>query len=218
MGSISKSFALILIQIIAMSSLSFMLVKPANATPVIIATPTPSPTPEPTPVVTPTSNIALDYNEISRASDGDDTILVLTVNARYNFGDAVTLNYQDFVLWILTVRGGLAPLNLMMHTGDARPIETGSVTIGSISAKVDFTLTFRFLTIQNNFDGPHEFTSYELVYNANSATSSSPTPTPEPEPTPTTLVIASSVIIAVVCVGLLVYFKKRRRSTNGNFA
>jgi hypothetical protein len=39
-----------------------------------------------------------------------------------------------------------------------------------------------------------------------------PTPSPEPqsEPFPTTLVIVTSVIMAVIGIGLLVYFKKRR--------
>ena len=36
-------------------------------------------------------------------------------------------------------------------------------------------------------------------------------PEPQPEPFPTTIVIAASAIIAVVCIGLLVYFKKLRK-------
>lgn len=36
-------------------------------------------------------------------------------------------------------------------------------------------------------------------------------PEPEPEPFPTTLVVASVITVAVVGIGLLVYFKKRRR-------
>jgi hypothetical protein len=39
----------------------------------------------------------------------------------------------------------------------------------------------------------------------------SPTPKPEPEPFPSTLVITSAIIGAVVGIGLLVYFKKRKR-------
>jgi hypothetical protein len=42
--------------------------------------------------------------------------------------------------------------------------------------------------------------------------SPSPEPTPEAEPFPTTLVItASGVLLAVVCIGLFVYFKKSKR-------
>jgi hypothetical protein len=51
-----------------------------------------------------------------------------------------------------------------------------------------------------------------------SSPTSSPSPTPTPdqgpqqtEPFPTTLVIASAVLVAVICIGLLVYFKKRWR-------
>jgi len=32
-----------------------------------------------------------------------------------------------------------------------------------------------------------------------------------PEPLPTTLVVASVLVVAVVAIGLLVYFKKRHR-------
>jgi multisubunit Na+/H+ antiporter MnhC subunit len=38
-----------------------------------------------------------------------------------------------------------------------------------------------------------------------------PTPTPKVEPFPTTLVVASIVLVAVIGIGLLVYFKKRKR-------
>ncbi len=45
-----------------------------------------------------------------------------------------------------------------------------------------------------------------------------PSSSPEPklEPFPTTLVIASSVIIAVVCIASIVYFKKHKQKANGN--
>jgi hypothetical protein len=38
------------------------------------------------------------------------------------------------------------------------------------------------------------------------------TPEPQPKPFPTTLLIAIVVPVAIVCVGLLVYFKKRKHS------
>lgn len=41
--------------------------------------------------------------------------------------------------------------------------------------------------------------------------SPSPEPAPKAEPFPTTLAVASIVSVAVMGVGLLVYFKKRRR-------
>ena len=82
-------------------------------------------------------------------------------------------------------------------------------------------------------DGPHNLTVFigwvkenGVIYQANidpfsattqfsvdpTATSPSPSPSPqetEPEPFPPTLVVASVVPIAVVGLGLLVYFKKR---------
>ena len=43
-------------------------------------------------------------------------------------------------------------------------------------------------------------------------------PSPEPDPFPTTLAIATSVTIAVGSIGSIIYFKKRKRSTNKNSA
>jgi len=58
--------------------------------------------------------------------------------------------------------------------------------------------------------------SHPLVmpYGASPVSSSSPTPepTPEVEAFPTTFVIATSVIFAIVCLALLVYFKKRQKA------
>jgi hypothetical protein len=39
-----------------------------------------------------------------------------------------------------------------------------------------------------------------------------PTPSPEPEPFPTTLAVASIATIAVIDLGILVYFKKHKRN------
>jgi hypothetical protein len=184
MERLSKSFSLLLIVILAVSSL--IMVKPANAQaptyPVIIAPPTPAPTVSPAPRPTPTSNIALSYSEARRETASDDTRIVLSVNAQYNFGDSVTLDFQDFVLQIITnTTQGLAPVVFEEHSGDARPIETGNITIGNTNIEATFSLTFQFRTMQNTFYGKtKEFSSYEVVYTGNvypSSTSTSPTPT-----------------------------------------
>ena len=65
---------------------------------------------------------------------------------------------------------------------------------------------------QNKFDVRNVSQVVNFTVSAETPTSSnSPTPTPEPkpEPFPTTLVITSATI-AVVSIGLFVYFKKRR--------
>jgi len=195
MGKIGKTFASFLILIMAFSCLSLLMVKSASAqsTPVIIVSPTPAPTPTPSPAPTPTSNIALNYSEVNMTSQGSNTILVLVVTAQYNFGGAVTLNYTDFTLNIFTVRGGLAPPAMMMNTGNAKPAQIGVVTLNSENRKANFELTFTFATMQENFDGPHVFSSYQLTYTG-SATSTSPTPTSTPTPTPTPTPMSTATI------------------------
>jgi hypothetical protein len=239
MGNISKSFTLILVVLLGLSSL--IVVESASAQsatsyPVIIATPSPTPyvyvSPAPTP--TPTSNIALSYSEVSRDTVGDDTRIVLAVNAQYNFGDSVTFNYQDFVLNIFRPRGGVPiAAKILLHTSDANPQESGSITIGSTNPEADFTLTFIFSTMQEGFEGPVEFSSYQLVYNSNTesvtpsvASVASPTPTEPPTTTPSltpanislsmnqTSLVALGIGIAaaaiVACVGLIIYSRKRK--------
>jgi hypothetical protein len=181
MGNLSKSLTLILILIIAFSSL--MMIKPSNAqsNPVIIVTPTPNPTNSPTPqspTPTPTSNINLDYNQVSVDEGTENTTLVLAVKLTYNFGESVTLNYQDFILNIFRQRGGLAPPDMLLHSSNAKPFETGSVSVSSGNREADFELTFSFQTMQPGFEGPVKFSSYQLVYNGNVTIYTSPNPSP----------------------------------------
>ena len=192
-GWLGKSFALFVAIILTTTSL--MIVTSASAQsatpestphPVIIATQTPTPSSSPTiPTPTPVSNIALDYSEVSRETVGSDTRLVLTVNAEYNFGDSVTISFGEFRLNVLTERGGLEPYPIMMHTDDAKPLETGDVIVGRTNKEATFQLTFIFPTMQYNINGPAPFTTYQLVYDAYTATYySSPTPV-SPYTTPT---------------------------------
>jgi hypothetical protein len=185
MGGLGKSFALVIFLILAGTSLMMIKSVSAQSTtpeptslPVIIATQTPTPSSTPTnPNPTPVSNIALDYSEVSRATVGSDTRLVLAINAKYNFGDAVTISFDEFLLNVLTERGGLEPFPIMMHTDDARPLETGNVIIGDTNRGANFQLTFSFPTIQYNINGQAPFATYQLVYDAYTATYySSPTP------------------------------------------
>lgn len=167
------------------------------SSPVIIATPTPTPMPTsppaPTPSPTPIPNVSLDYEELSRTTEGEETVVTLQVTATYNFGEAMTYDYQNFVLEIRTSRGGLEPFPIYLLTGTAKPFETGSVTVGSSNTYATFTLTFRFSTIQNSFGGAIPF-AYELVYNSNTISSSTPEPTifPSASPTPIASSIATS--------------------------
>ena len=215
MGNIGKGLSLLLAVILAVSSLIMIESAYAQSYPVIIATPTPTPYVSSAPRPTPTSNIALSYGEVSRETVNDDTQVVLAVNAYYNFGDSVTLDFQDFVLNIITnITHGIPPVVFEEHSGNARPIETGIVTVGSTNRDANFSLTFQFHTMQDTFYGEiKEFTSYEVVYTGNlypSSTSASPTPTPTvPEfPSWTTLLLITTMVTAA---GLLVYHKKQPR-------
>jgi hypothetical protein len=156
--------------------------------PVRIVPPTPTPTSSPAPTATPTRNIALSYNEVSNTTIGNFTKIVLTVNAQYNFGNPVTLNYQDFVLDVLTIHGALPPVGWLL-TDSVGPFEAGNVTLDNSSRVADFQLTFEFPTMQHSVDGPYPFGKYELEYNGDitslSAPSASPSPSPSPTPSPT---------------------------------
>jgi len=68
---------------------------------------------------------------------------------------------------------------------------------------------------------PWYHTTYQIVLftvNATNEETTSETNTYNDEPVPTTLVIATSGIIAIVGISSIIYFKKRKRSTNGNSA
>jgi hypothetical protein len=232
----SKLAALLFISMLAVSSLIMVETAFAQASPVIIATPTPPPTPTPAPVAptpTPTRNIALDYSEISRASEGNNTRLVLAVTATYNFGGPVTIVFQSFTLNIAVERGGPPPFiqpGDFWYTGTANPLETGTVTLDSNNSEESFQLTFVFSTLQPNTEGQTPFTNYQLVYSG-STTTASPSPTPtatsSPVPTPTSsqeppqteqikpilnMAIVVAVIIVAVGASLLVYFRKRNHA------
>jgi hypothetical protein len=176
----------------------------AQSSPVIIVTPTPPQIPTPTPTPTPTRNIALDYSEVSRATEGVDTRLVLAVNATYNFDGPVTIYLQDFTLNIAVERGGPpAGQPRDLYTGTAKPIETGSVTIDSNSGKVDFQLTFMFSTLQNNTEGKTPFTNYQLLYSGSTTTAS-------PSPTPTVPEFPATALLPVISVSVAIAFKLRK--------
>jgi hypothetical protein len=121
---------------------------------------------------TPAYNIKMEYSEVSRATEGDNTELVLAVSVEYNFGEPQMVNFQDFTLNIAVERGGPPPIQAgdYIFTGTAKPIETGSTT------KNSFQLTFVFSTLQPNAHGQTSFTNYELVYSG-SVTAASPSPT-----------------------------------------
>jgi hypothetical protein len=202
----NKPSWIVLVIILSFSVLAMAIPAFAWADPVRIVTPTPEPTLRPTSTPTPTSNVALDYSEVDRTTEGAYTTLVLAVNSTYNFGGAVTIDFQKFILNIAVERGGPPPVQAgdFIFTGTAKPIENGTATIDSNHAP-DFQLTFVFSTLQNNAHGQTPFTNYELVYSGStSATSSSPTPTPAPTPSPSVPEFPPITLLSVVAVFSLV--------------
>ena len=173
--------ALFLVVVLVVSSLSLLMVRPASAqsSNAIIVTPTPTLIPAliPTPITA--SNFALSYSEVSRASQGNDTQLVLDVTARYNSGEPVTINFQSFNLNI-----GVGQGENLIFPYNAKPIESGTLITDSNTAEKSFYLTFVFPTY--GYRQSH-FSSYQLVYFDGTtialATSSTPTITPSPIPT-----------------------------------
>ncbi|MCW4000010.1 MAG: hypothetical protein NWE93_07210 [Candidatus Bathyarchaeota archaeon] len=206
------------------------------SSPVIIATPTPPPLPTttptstPTPPPTPVPSISLDYEEVSQATDGDETVVTLRVTASYNFGETVTYNFGDFVLDIRSARGGIEDtFHVYLLTGTAQPLETGSVTVGATNPHAEFTLTFRFSTIQSSYGGPTHFAYYELVYKANAAspapqptTPSTPTDSPTTTPSPVsgdhpvaldfeqTAIVVFAIVVALLTLAVVVLLNRRK--------
>jgi len=214
MGKIAKTFAFTLILTMAISSVGLLTVKPASAqsSPVIIVTPSPTPVPTLAPTPTPTSNIALNYSEVSRTSEGVDTILVLAVTAEYNFGQAVTINFQDFTLDIAVERGGPPPIQpgSEIYEGTAKPLETGNVTLDSNSRQNSFQLTFEFSTLQDNLYGQTPFTGYELVYSG-STTTASPSPSPTPAVQELSWLVIVPLLLSVFFVAVIFRNRKNRQ-------
>lgn len=238
MEKIGRTFALMLILMVATSSVALLTAKSAGAqtssiqlmsNPVILSPSTPPPTPTfaPTPVVTPTRSIAIEYDEAGRTTEGANTILSLSVSVKYNFGNASIFSFQDFVLNVFTdISHGIPPTLMHEHSRDVRPTETGSITVGSTNKKADFQLIFIFPTIQTTFyQEKLHFTSYELTYTGSLPISSLPPQTPiTPNPTSAnadlsvnllllTIMGIVAVIIALVAVSVL-YLRRHRKTAN----
>jgi hypothetical protein len=207
MARLGKYPTILLVVILAVTSLNIANSSFAQSYPVIIASPTPEPTLHPAPTPTPTNNIALDYSEISRATEGSNTRLVLAVNVTYYFGEQIMINFQDFTLNIAVERGGPPPIQAgaYIFTGTAKPIESGSITIDKSNNEDAFQLTFVFSTLQNNAHGQTPFTNYELVYSGNTTTT-----TPTPSPTVPEFPITATLITVLAVGSLLAVIGKKK--------
>jgi hypothetical protein len=95
---------------------------------------------------------------------------------------------------------------------------TGTITVGEYPGGMAYDSGNHVLYVANGVvtmvsDSPPETTSSSSTPTPAPSPSEQPTETPESQPKPftTTLIIATAVLVAIVCAGLLAYFRKRKR-------
>ena len=108
------------------------------------------------------SNITCTYHEISSEIVGDDTRVVLLVTAKYNRGDQVTLEYDNFYIGPIHIQNDT--YNSPIFANQVVPFETGSVNIDTFNRSSTFQLTFQFSTNYKGF----LVSSYPLNYHLGS--------------------------------------------------
>ena len=117
----------------------------------------------PIPTNTFTNYVNLSYHEGSRTEIGNNTRLVLVVNATLVSGDSVTVFNSKFFLevWVQS-EDGLYHLMMWRHFD---PIDSGAVTLDSVDRSAVFLVTFEFPTRVMGLDGYFvSFSSYSLNY------------------------------------------------------
>jgi hypothetical protein len=158
-----------------------------SPTPTSTPTPTtvqPSPsalpptTPQPTPTPMQADAASMTYYEVSREEVGNDTRIKLSINATNNSASKVTIDYGSFYMDIITLKDVDHPDAAAKYywkvTGEAVPLETGTISASESSPYVSFMLTFEFPTLQTfgewasvvgtTADTEYPFSSYNLRY------------------------------------------------------
>ncbi len=128
---------------------------------------------KPTPTITlqpPGTPYYLSYTELKRETVENETKIIITINAQYNWGNPTSIDYQRFRLDVFIIQGGLAFMfgNLTINSDTVAPLEHGQYTISATNQAANFQLTFQFPDMQNNSDGPvpfSQFGSYIIQYN-----------------------------------------------------
>ncbi len=122
-----------------------------------------------TPAVSPittttfTNYVNLSYWEGNRKEVGNNTRLVLVVNATLVSGDSVTIVNSTFFLYVwVQSEDGLYHLMMWRHFD---PIDSGAVTLDSADRSAVFLVTFEFPTRVMGWDGYFvSFSAYSLNY------------------------------------------------------
>jgi hypothetical protein len=138
----------------------------------------------------------------------DSTSPVISILSPENASFESTENILDVTL-NFTVN---EPVSQVIYSLDGR----ANVTVAGNTTLTDLPYGEHNVTLTDLSNGSHNITAYVKDTFGNVGASETvyfsvklPEPQPEPEPFPTTFVIASVITVAVVGIGLLVYFKKR---------
>ncbi|XES77122.1 MAG: hypothetical protein ACBZ72_13250 [Candidatus Bathyarchaeia archaeon] len=137
----------------------------------------PSTTPQPTPSIQ-DGAVSMTYYEESRENIGNDTRIEISINATNISASPLTLNYNSFYMDIITLididHPDAAAKYYCGFTGEAVPLENGTISANESNANVSFMLTFEFSTLQTfgewasvvgtNPDTEYPFSSYHLHY------------------------------------------------------
>jgi hypothetical protein len=117
----------------------------------------------PAPISTSTVNATFSYLEDSRTEVGNNTKLVLSINATPTSYSSVTIDYSKFFLyvWIEGQNGSRGLLNMHHYTS----IESGEQYVDNFNKTDSFKLTFEFPSEAMGFDGYIvPFSTYTLSY------------------------------------------------------
>jgi hypothetical protein len=166
------------------------------------------------------NNLYVGNSTLTNLSQGPHNITVW-IRAEKNY-----LSYGVRVGYVLTTVSfniDSIPPNISILSPEPKAYNTSDVpldfTVNETVAQISYSLDGQEnitaagnMTLTQLSNGAHNVTVYATDEAGNMGASETVTFTVAvPEPFPTTLVIASVIIVAVISVGLLVYFKKRKR-------
>jgi hypothetical protein len=160
MKTTTKAIIVLVSLSLIFSLTSFVIIITGNAGNIRIFSNHPATSQRPIPTQTPYPNIMeINYNETYREVIGNNTRIVLTLNATLFHGNGISINYSQFYLNLYVGR-----LGLNLPVGTAYPINDGSFPLGNSNKSYIFQLVFEFSS--NNSNGMDIVpTRYNLDFN-----------------------------------------------------
>ncbi len=148
-----------------------------------------------------------------------ELVLTVTKPDSWNFywlGDnSGTPLIGDYCVWVY-LDGNLNGTYLDPHLKDTPTTNYSLIldglTRGGHSLKIDVKARTFYRNPYDDYD-PYEYlmNASETIHFTINQDPSTPPPEPQQGPFPTTIVVASTALVVLVIIGLLVYFKKRKR-------